>query len=229
VLEEETRQLQRSISTQIEMLNANFQRRLTLQQERLDAFIEYATSIILDHFANAFEMRSDPLTFLQGLSEARSQTVNGEAVQIQVRSIHNAEARVDSNLFTFGWYDLERNENGPFRWMGQTALINNPYPNLPISHVDFLITQVYGSAEPLLRATADDVEFNVTTAKFGGHYLITFSLPQGTQEIYAQSIRVESFHSGCPATDEGTTDTRVLSVAAEKVDFHYRPTKNAGG
>ncbi|MBB5372755.1 hypothetical protein [Acidocella aromatica] len=224
-LEEEMRQLQRSASAQVEMLNANFQRRLTLQQERVDAFIEYATSIVLDHFANAFETKSDPMTFLRALTEARSQTVSGETAQIQSQAIHNAEARVDSNLFAFGWYDLERNDSGPFRWMGQTALVNNPYPNLPISRMDFLITHVYGAAEPLLRVTADDVEFNVTTSKFGGHYLVTFSAPQGAQEIYAQSIRVESFNSGCPATDEGTTDTRILSVAAEKVDFHYRPAK----
>jgi hypothetical protein len=109
--------------------------------------------------------------------------------------------------------------------MGQTALVNNPYPSLPISKVDFLISQVYGAAEPLLRATADDVEFNVTTSKFGGHFLVSFSPPSGTQEIYAQSIRVESFHSGSPATDEGTTDTRTLSVSALKAEFHYRQAK----
>ncbi|MDR3717590.1 MAG: hypothetical protein P4K98_02235 [Bryobacteraceae bacterium] len=224
-LEEEMRQLQKSAAAQVEMLSANFQRRLTLQQERVDAFIEYATSIVLDNCANAFETKSDPAAFLQALAEARSRTVGGEAAQVQFQAIHNAEAKVDSNLFAFGWYDVERDEHGPFRWMGQTALVNNPYPNLPVSQVDFLISHVYGAAEPLLRATADDVEFNVTTSKFGGHYLVSFSAPHGAQEIYAQSIRVESFHSGCPATDEGTTDTRTLAVAAQKADFHYRPAK----
>jgi len=224
-LEEEMRQLQKSATAQVEMLSANFQRRLTVQQERVDAFIEYATSIVLDNFANAFELKSDPAVFLQALTEARSRTVGGEAAQVQVQAIHNAEAKVDSSLFAFGWYDLEHNEHGPFRWMGQTALVNNPYPNLPIARVDFLISQIYGAAEPLLRATADDVEFNVATSKFGGHFLVSFSAPPGTQEVYAQSIRVESFHASCPATDEGTNDNRTLSVSALKAEFHYRQAK----
>jgi hypothetical protein len=224
-LEAEMHQLQKSAAAQVEMLSANFQRRLTLQQERVDAFVEYATSIVLDNFANAFETKSDPVAFLQALTEARSRTVGGEVAQVLAQTIHNAEIKVDSSLFAFGWYDLERDEHGPFRWMGQTALVNNPYPNLPISRVDFLITHVYGAAEPLLRATADDVEFNITTSKFGGHYLVSFSAPPGAQEICAQSIRVESFHSGCPATDEGTTDTRTLAVATQKAEFHYRPAK----
>ncbi len=221
-LEKEVCQLQRSASAQMEILSANFERRLALQQERVDTFIEYVTSLVLDNFANAFDMKSDPLAFLQALTEVRSQTASGQTAQIQSHTIHNAEAKADSNLFAFGWYGLERDDGGPFRWMGQTALVNNPYPNLPISRIDFLITHVYGLAEPMLRATADDVELNVVTAKFDGNYRVTFSLPQGVQEICSQWIRVESFHTGCPATDEGTMDTRILSVAVEKADFHYR-------
>lgn len=227
-LEEEMRQVQKNATVQLELLSSNFQRQLVLQQERVDAFIEYAVSILLDNVTNAFDKKSDPASFLLALTEARTSTVGAPKQEVRPQAIRHAEVKAESSHFAFGWYDLEHNEHGPFRWMGQTALVNNPYPNVPLNKVEFLITQVYGAVEPLLRATADDVEFNVTATRLGPHFLVSCTAPHGARDVLAQSLRLESFHTGCPALDEGTNDSRTLAVAAQNANFYYRQDKAEG-
>ena len=221
-LEEELRQTQKKAAVQMELLTSDFQRRLTLQQERVDAFIEYATSILLDNVVNAFEHKSDPASFLLALKEAQMNSVGPSTAELTAQAIERSDAKVESDQFAFGWYDVERNENGLFRWMSQTGLLNNPYPNLPLAKVDLLITRVYGAEEPLLRAVVDDVEFDTITTKRDRHFIVSCIPPHGGPDVYGQSLRLESFHTGCPATDEGTNDTRTLSIQATKAEFHYR-------
>ncbi|MFC7608253.1 hypothetical protein [Teichococcus aestuarii] len=222
-LEEELRQAQKKISIQTEMLSGSFQRRLALQQERVDAFIEYATSILLDNVANAFEQKSDPASFLLALSEARANTLGPTAAKVAVKAIDEVEIDVDSENFAFGWYDVEQNDKGPFRWMSQTGLLNNPYPHLPLAKVDLVITRAYGAEEPLVRAVVDDVEFTaITTSRTDQAFNVSWVPPQNSSAVFGQSVRLESFHAGSPATSEGTNDTRILAIAATKAKFYYR-------
>lgn len=222
-LEEELRRLHKSSITQIEMISANFERRLRIQQERIDAFIDYAISILLDNLTNAFERKSDPVAFVQALTQARQSAVEETAVTAAAEAIRSAELKIESSHLAFGWYDLEHNKRGPFRWMGQTALVNNPYPNLPISKVEFHISRVYGASEPLLRGFANDVELNASTTKRDGDFLVCFTAPAIESGVLAQSLRIESFHAGSPAVEEGTKDNRTLSIAVLKCEFYYLP------
>lgn len=225
-LEEELRQVQKASLTQIEMLNANFQRRLMVQQERLDAFIEYAMSILLDGLAHSTGdagagTHGGAEQFRHALSDLRQGAVGGEAVELQAKPISTAEVPISSICFAFGWFDVEVNEQGSFRWMGPTGFVNNPYPNLPIAKVEFLVSRVYGGGDPMLRASADDVEFPVTITADGAYFLVSCAAPAGNDGTCAQSIRLESFRSGSPANDQGTNDSRTLAVAAQKAEFFY--------
>jgi len=220
-LEEELRQARTAHTAQLEMLNVELERRLTAQHDRIDTFIEYLMSIMLDYMASEHQIQSDKTTFLQAISNIRQRSTGMETVAVPARTIRSATLEANSSHFTVGWYGLEQDDIGLFRWMGHVALISNPYPDLPIAKVELLIAQVYGAAEPLLRATADDVEFEVAETRMGDHYLITFSSPYTGEGVYANSFRIESFRSGCPASDKGETDTRTLSISALRANFSY--------
>jgi hypothetical protein len=60
--EERSRQMQQSATLQFASVSTDFQRRLAQQQERLDSFVEYPSSLLLDNlsFQNAQQRFARP-------------------------------------------------------------------------------------------------------------------------------------------------------------------------
>jgi hypothetical protein len=216
-IDEKLRQMQKSTLLQIEMLRDSLEHRLTVQQERMDTFVEYAMSLIVDKLAGPLEALN-PADFLDALRHLG--TSNGSVALPVSMPPSTASLALDAPALSFGWYDVETNGDGDFRWMGQTGLIRNPYTSRPLSRLELTVSQVYGASEPMLRATLDDQELSASVKKNGKVYLVNFTAP-ADRKLTGESMHLESFVTGCPAVDHGNTDERILSIAVTHVKIYY--------
>ncbi len=218
-MEETVRQIQKSTFLQIEMLRDSLDQQLIRQQERIDTFIEYAMSLIVDKLAGESE-GSDGMAFLEALLQLKSAAAPVPVHLQPSLSPASSKLSLNGSGFVFGWYDVELNEHGSFRWMSQTSLVRNPYPARPVRRIQLTISQVYGSNEPMLKAALDQQEFVASTEKRGNSFVVTLS-PSAEQPVKGESLYLESFVTGCPAANEGTTDNRILSVSVADVTFFF--------
>jgi hypothetical protein len=223
-IDEKVRQLQRSTSLQLEMLSDNFDRRLAVQQERVDAFIEYAIALVMNTVSDPSETL-DPSAFVEALRQS-GKLIREESGRTAIRpptvyATPSATVALDSQDFAFGWYDLEMNETGYFRWMGQSSLTRNPSVSRPVAKVQLTVNQVYGAHEPMLQASLDDQSLATTLENQQGIFLVTFAVPPSSGQVTGQSLRIESFATGSPAADHGTNDHRILSVSVRDIRFFY--------
>jgi hypothetical protein len=218
-LSEKLRQLEKSSVLHVELLKAAVDQRLNLQQERLDAFIEYAMALILDNIAGPGG-RSDPAAFSSAVKQLRAIDNRVESRNSPVVKPASIAVPLDSSGFAVGWYDLESNDAGYFRWMSQNGLVRNPDVSRPIADVQITVSQVYASPAPTIRAFLDDQELSASTRREGGVFVLTLKPPPGAI-ARGESLMLESFAVGCPATDEGTSDNRLLSISAAHVLFRY--------
>lgn len=221
-IDEKVRQLRRATELQLQMLKDGFDQRAAAQQERIDTFIEYAMSLMLDNIASRSAI--DPAALVEALRSLRAPSAAGPAA---VHSANlpaapvQAEIPLESPDFAFGWYDAEVNEHGRFRWMGQAALIRNPFPTHPVASVVLTVSQVYGAREPTLHASLDDFDLSIETQKENGVFRLRLAPAAGRPPVVGQALRIESFATGCPAVDHGTTDARILSIAIIRAQFFY--------
>jgi hypothetical protein len=218
-LDEKLRQMQKSTFLQIEMLRDSLEQRLAVQQERMDTFVEYAMSLIIDKLAAPLESL-DPADFLDALRHLG--TTNAAASVASPVSLppSTASLSLDAPALAFGWYDVETNGDGDFRWMGQTGIIRNPYISRPLSRVELTVSQVYGASEPTLRATLDEQELAASVKKSGRVFMVNFAAP-ANRKLTGESVQLESFVTGCPAVDHGNTDERILSIAVTHIKLYY--------
>ena len=216
---ERLRQLEKSSVMQVELLKAAVEQRLNIQQERLDAFIEYAMALILDNLAGPVG-RGDPAALSNAIKQLRAINMRVESKTAPVIKPASIAVPLDSPGFAVGWYDVEANDAGAFRWMSQNGLVRNPDVSRPISDVRITISQVYGSPAPTLQAFLDDQELLASTRREGAVFVVTLKPPPGVLAS-GESLMLKSFAVGCPATDEGTSDNRLLSISAAHVLFHY--------
>jgi len=216
---ERLRQLEKSSVLQVELLKASVDQRLNVQQERLDSFIEYAMALILDNLAGPGG-RGDPAALSNAVKQLRAIDARVESKTAPIAKPASIPVPLDTAGFAVGWYDMESNEGGYFRWMSQNGLIRNPDVSRPISSVQITISQVYASPAPTIRAFLDDQELSASTRREGALFILTLKPPPGAV-ARGESLMLESFAVGCPATDEGTSDNRLLSISAAHVLFHY--------
>jgi hypothetical protein len=218
-LEEAVRQADKSMTLQLMMLGDNFERRLALQQERIDAFIEHVISIVLDHAAGSSEV-TDPATFLETLRSVKLELATSARAVSNAQLVSFASVSLDSAAFAFGWYDMEKNEKGQYRWMAKSGLIRNPHPTRPITRIEIDVIQVYGAHTPMLRASLGDFELKVSVEQSQSVFLVVLS-PRTESSVTGDTLSLGSFASGSPASDIGTSDYRTLSISAAEVRFHY--------
>ena len=219
-LSERVRQLERSSVLQVELLKSAVEERLNIQQERLDAFIEYAMALILDNLAGPAGGRVDAAALTNSLKQLRAPDARVDVKSPPVAKPASIAVPLDSASFAVGWYDLETNASGYFRWMSQNGLIRNPDVSRPVTEVRVTISQVYGAPAPMIRAFLDDAELAASVRREGAVFVATLKPAPGAAPR-GESLVLESFAVGCPATDEGTSDTRLLSISTSHVLFHY--------
>lgn len=218
-LDEANRQTKKFFALQVAMLEDRLDHRLVLQQQRMDSFIEHTVSFLIDVIAG--QNGNIDLVGLKGALLAMRPSEEMIEAPPLLAMEPEVIIQVDSTLFSFGWYSLEATSRGPFRWMGRTALLNNPNPSRPISEVQLWVSQVYGAHEPMLRATMDDVELMTKIARQDDLFLVRLVATQNGIPALAQSVLIESFVVGVPANDQGVSDNRMLSIAVERAVFVY--------
>lgn len=218
-LEGRLRRLEGSAAAGLVAAQEEMRRRLDLQQERIDAFIEAAASLLLDRIA-----REEAPEALRGLVAAAAP--DGAAAALAeappLRLDRRVELPTEAGHFGFGWHAPERDAGGPFRWMTDRALVVNPEPGQPVAGVTLEIGHVYGTPRPALRAAFDDLACEVAVAPAGPRrFILRITPPEGRPAAPCQGLRLEAISSGIPARDGVSADTRLLSVAVARVVFEY--------
>jgi hypothetical protein len=228
--EERIRQMQQSATLHFASVSADFQRRLARQQERLDSFAEYASSLLFDNLLAGTrgsgslepDALADPAArsgFRRLLRVPDERTPDSDIVPAQ--HLTWAEVALASDGFVFGWYDLENDKAETFRWMGPVGILLNPQPSRPVARVEVTIGQVYGAFEPALGGCLDGEDAMVDILSVQDGFLARFALDKSKDPLLIRALRIESSVIGCPAQDYDGEDERMLSVAVTKVVFHY--------
>lgn len=236
-LEGKLAQLQQMTSLQVATLGADFRRQVAAQQQRVDAFIDYASCLLFDQVASdAILSAGDPA--LEPDPEMRAKIANFRA--LIASATEEADAAVAggsgnstprnlrlpprSSQFSFGWYDAETDAQGDFRWMGQSGMVLNPAPNRALQGLTIELRHLFKTAKPMLRLFLDtrEVEAIVLPGSRPNVARIEVTLPPDEPRESFQTLRIESFIAGRPADDDkGGNDQRLLSVAVSEVVFHY--------
>jgi len=241
VLEMEGRlaQVQQMTSLQIATLGADFRRQVAAQQQRVDAFIDYASCLLFDQVASdAILAADDPALELDpemsrkianfraliasateeaGLVESAGKGGNSipRGLRLKSRSSH----------FSFGWYDSEADAKGDFRWMGQSGMVLNPAPNRTLQTITIELRHLFKAEKPMLRLFLDtqEVEAVALPGKSPNVARIVVTLPPDEMPREGfQTLRIESFIAGRPADEEnGGNDPRLLSIAVSEIVFSY--------
>ncbi len=204
----------------IAQLAAEQQRLHLEQQARIDAFIEYAGALLLDRVAgtaSALAAEDADLAALRALiaGAAPLPAAAGQTVP------EGADSTVlpASPHFSFGWHQLERDAGGDFRWMGEAAAIGNPAPDRPLSQVVVHLRHLYGAERPALTARLDGAEAPTVLEGEGPAGWRLRITPAGPAPC--RTLRLASLHHASPAEQGTSADTRILSVAVARVEFHF--------
>lgn len=234
-LESRLAQAQQMTSLQIAALTSDFRRRLDAQQERIDAFIDYASCLLFDQLAmepvgEATSLPLEPDDEMRARMAAFRQLVYDAPkvkAEMAVASPENAplvELLPRSEAYSFGWYDVEGDEAGEFRWMGQSGMVQNPAPARQPERLTLRLRHVFKAPAPVLRLFLDtqEVEATVTPAEAPDVYLVEVRpAPDAPPLPRFQTLRIDSFVAGSPSEEgEGNTDYRILSIAISCINFY---------
>jgi hypothetical protein len=198
-------------------MDATLRQRLALQQDRIDSFIEAAATLLLDRLAGP-EMDGDRHAALQALVGTVAPLP--AAAHAPRGSRQRQEIGAHAAQFGPGWHAAEDSAEGAFRWMTEAGLIVSPLPERPVSSVLIDIQHLYGTPVPELQVLFDAVPGQVGASPLGQHGFLLRILPEGGP-LACHALRLSSRHSGSPARDGASGDTRVLSVAVSRVVFQY--------
>jgi hypothetical protein len=196
------------------------QRRLHLEQQtRIDAFIEYAGALLLDRVAGT---ASVPIAEAADLAALRALIAGAAPLPAEPAAPVATDSTVlpASPLFSFGWYQLERDAGGDFRWMGETAAITSPSPDRAVAEVVVHLRHLYGADRPALSATLDGAEASTALEGEGPAGWRLRITPAGPAPC--RMLRLTSRHHASPAEQGSSADTRRLSVAVARACFHFR-------
>lgn len=209
-LEGRIRQLEQGHAAAGAALWAEVQRRLDLQQDRIDAFIEAAATLLLDRLAPEAATAA-----LHGLIGAAAPAPPAVAVVLPSQ----AEVPLDSPHFDFGWHGAEQDEAGGFRWMAGQGVVTNPAPHRPVAGVTLAICHVHGAAVPVLGASLDGQPCAVEVREDGPRRFLARIRPP--EPLTCLALRLDSPHAASPASGGTSGDTRLLSVAVVRLVFDY--------
>lgn len=219
-LEGRLRRLEQAASAGLAQAQEELRRRLDIQQERIDAFVEAAASLLLDRVTQA-DPPVDPgeaaKAALRGLIAAASPEAPEEAPR---RIGSQVEIPPTAGQFGFGWHTPERDAGGEFRWLADRGQVVNPEPDRRLAGVTLETCHLYGAAEPALRAAFDDLLCRVTVTPAGPYrHQVRITPPEGTAPC--RTLLLEALSSGSPARDGVSADARLLSMAVSRLVFDY--------
>lgn len=230
-LDARVQQIQDASSFHIKSLRTELKEQVTDIQQRVDAFIEYASSFIFDRIAGERREASAPVdaalqsqidslkSFIHATPTVSPGAKKGEA------AVPTTATYVDlnSDLFTLGWYAVEVVDGSGFRWMSRTGIIFNPDPGRIVSEVLIVIDKVYGATFPLLSCyfDAQPAALDLTDDPATSQFVARLRWRDDTPPVPVQTIRIESQVSASPAQSEGSNDQRILSIAIREVSFFY--------
>jgi hypothetical protein len=231
-LEGKLQEAQQTAALQVASLKTDFDARLARIERRIETFIEYASSFMLDRVAAVAVPTTpgakpvdDPAlrTKLDAFRSLVATAASPEGARPGPDAGDNySNLPLHSSMFAFGWYDIERTEEAEFRWMSPRAIVFNPEPNRPVAEVILLVCGVYRAAAPSLKASLDARTARVRVEADGaGRFRVHLRPPKGERSVPLQALRLESLTSGNPHRDEGSSDDREISMAVAGLAFIY--------
>jgi len=198
-------------------MDATMRQRLALQQDRIDSFIEATATLLLDRLAGP-EAEGDRHAALRAL--VGTVTLMPGSADAPRGSRQRQEIGAHAAQFGPGWHAAEDGPEGSFRWMTEAGLIVNPLPERPLGSVVIDIQHLYGMPQPELEVLFDAVPGQPVATPSGQHGFVLRVVPAGGP-VACHALRLASRHSGSPARDGASGDTRVLSIAVSRVVFQY--------
>jgi hypothetical protein len=221
LLEARLERLEQANAAAVAGVQAAVQRRLELQQERIDSFIDAAATLLLDRLAGPEEAAAgDRHAALRALVGTLAPAGVPPAATPPPGGRHRQEVGAHAAQFGAGWHPAEDSPAGAFRWMTEAGLVVNPLPERPVAAVLIDIQHLYRTPEPQLDLWFDAVAGQVTPMPTGQHGFVLRIVPE-TLPLVCETLRLASRSSGCPARDGVSADTRVLSLAVSRVVFLY--------
>jgi hypothetical protein len=232
-LESRLDQNQQATGYQIQALDNEITARIGLLQDRIDAFIEYSASLLFDRIA-ATPVQEVPRTPALNADKKKKMQMFLELVKSGAKVLgelsHDRSSTTDlrivplrSSAFSHGWYDVELDDGEEYRWMSSEAIVFNPAPEKKLLEVQIGVFGVYGAELPMLKCFFDGVPANVLRQPpaTDGPLTIRAQVPKDKLPTSFDMLRIESLVSASPATLEGSTDQRLLSIAVSQIAFVY--------
>jgi hypothetical protein len=214
-LDSRVRQMEADAAVAQRNLLATVQRQLALQQERIDAFIAAAATLLLDRQAAVPGREPDALSEL--LATAAPVRAGDPLLDLTARQL---EVPPDAALFGAGWHRSESYPSGAFRWMGPHGLLLNPAPDRPVASVTLEVCHLYRADVPAVTAEFDDAAAKVAVTSHGnGAFTVRLAPQDGARPLHL--LRIASLTGGSPAEDGTSGDPRYLSLAVSRAVFEY--------
>lgn len=232
-LESRLDQNQQATGYQIQALDNEITARIGLLEDRIEAFIEYSASLLFDRIAATPVQDVPQASALSAEKKQKMQMfldlVKSGAKVLQEQS-HDRSSTTDqqivplrSSAFSHGWYDVELDDGEEHRWMSSEAIVFNPAPEKKLLEVQIGVFGVYGAEVPMLKCFFDGAPAHVLRERpvTDGPLTIRAQVPKDKAPISFDMLRIESLVSASPATLEGSTDQRLLSIAVSQIAFVY--------
>ncbi|CAA9249030.1 MAG: hypothetical protein AVDCRST_MAG27-1929 [uncultured Craurococcus sp.] len=214
-LESRMLRLEQALDGVQQSVQAGLDRRLAMQQERIDAFIDAAATLLLDRLAG----EEAPATALRRLVAAATPEPVEDAPVAAVAAGEAVLAPRDP-AFDLGWNGAEEDAEGPFRWMTLQGLLRNPAPLRPVAAVELAVGHLYGAPAPVLEASFDGTPCLVEVERRGPHHFTLRIAPPGGP-MPCRLLRLQSRAGGSPLEDGVSGDERLLSIAVTRAAFRY--------
>ena len=232
-LESRLDQNQQATGYQIQALDNEITARIGLLEDRIDAFIEYSASLLFDRSA-ATPVRDVPQASALSADKKKKMQmfldlvksgakVLGEQSHDRISTTDQRNVPLRSSAFSHGWYDVELDDGEEYRWMASEAIVFNPAPEKKLLEVQIGVFGVYGAEVPMLKCFFDGAPANVLRERpvTDGPLTLRAQVPKDKAPISFDMLRIESLVSASPATLEGSTDQRLLSIAVSQIVFVY--------
>jgi hypothetical protein len=226
-LEARVARLEAAAAASARQVGEEMRRLMALQQERTDALIEAAACLLLDRLAaeaaapGLGEGAADPrvAALRRLIAEAADAAAPPPAEPLRVG--RRAEIPPAAGNLAIGWHEPEEDAEGPFRWMGDAALVVNPEPHRSVVAATLVVRHLFGAAEPGLRGAFDGTPAAVGVALGeDGRFRVRLE-PEGGRPVACQGLRLEAPQAGVPLRDGASPDPRLLSVAVLGIAFEY--------
>lgn len=232
-LESRLDQSQQATGYQIQALDNEITARIGLLEDRIDAFIEYSASLLFDR-VSATPVQDVPQAVALSADKKKKMQMFLDLVKSGAKVLgeqsHDHSSTTDqrivplrSSAFSHGWYDVELDDGEEYRWMTSEAIVFNPAPEKKLLEVQIGVFGVYGAELPMLKCFFDGAPANVLRERpvMDGPLTIRAQVPKDKAPISFDMLRIESLVSASPATLEGSTDQRLLSIAVSQIAFVY--------